>query len=107
MTQVTQPNEAPRFEELSVRGFRRLYDVRLPLRPLSVMIGANGTGKTSVLEVLSLLANSAQGKLSEFISDLSGLSSVLTYDRAKELRLGISMAVPIYEPLKYSLLMNW
>jgi AAA15 family ATPase/GTPase len=33
------------------------------LKPLSVMIGANGTGKTSVLDVLSLLASSAQGKL--------------------------------------------
>jgi len=67
------------------------------------MIGANGTGKTSVLEVLSLLANSAQTKLSDFISDLGGLSSVLTYDRAEELRLGISMTVQGYEPLEYSL----
>ena len=103
MKQVTKPSGQPRFEELAIHGFRRLYEVRFPLRDLSVMIGANGTGKTSVLEVLSLLANSAQGKLSEFISDLSGLGGVLTYDRAQELRLGISMAVPVYEPLKYSL----
>ncbi|HEY2168869.1 MAG TPA: AAA family ATPase, partial [Candidatus Angelobacter sp.] len=57
-------SETPRFKELSIQGFRRLYDVRFPLHPLSVMIGANGTGKTSILDVLSLLANSAQGKLS-------------------------------------------
>jgi predicted ATPase len=67
------------------------------------MIGANGTGKTSILDVLSLLAKSAQGKLSESISDLSGLSSILTYDRAEELHLDISMTVPHYQPLKYSL----
>lgn len=96
-------SEKSRFRELSVHGFRRLYDVRLPLRPLSVMIGANGTGKTSVLDVLFLLANSAQGKLSESIADLSGLASVLTYDQAEELRLGISMTVPNHEPLEYSL----
>jgi len=95
--------ETSRFQELSIHGFRRLCDVQLPLRPLSVMIGANGTGKTSVLDVLSLLAKSAQGKLSESISDLSGLSSILTYDRAEELRLDISMTVPHYEPLRYSL----
>jgi predicted ATPase len=92
-----------RFKELSIQGFRRLYGVRLPLRPLSVMIGANGTGKTSVLNVLSLLANSAQGKLSDAITDLSGLTSILTYDRAEELHLGISMNVPGQEPLDYSL----
>ena len=65
------------------------------------MIGANGTGKTSILDVLSLLAKSAQGKLSESISDLSGLSNVLTYDGPDDLRLGISMTVPGHFPLDY------
>src|SRR5260370_38931408 len=81
-----------RFGQISLQGFRRLHDVRLPLRPLSVMIGANGTGKTSALDVLFLLANSAQGKLSESIAYLGGSASVLTYDRAQELRLGLSIA---------------
>jgi predicted ATPase len=102
MDQEIVAADETRFKELSIYGFRRLYEVTLPLRPLSVMIGANGTGKTSVLEVLSLLANSAQGKLNEFISDLAGLSSVLTHDRAQELRLGISMTVPVFEPLEYT-----
>src|SRR5579864_2266963 len=92
-----------RFGQFSIRGFRRLFDVRLSLRPLSVMIGANGTGKTSVLDVLSLLASSAQRKLSPAISELSGLANILTYDRAHELGLGITMDVPGYEPLEYSL----
>jgi len=92
-----------RFGQLSIQGFRRLQDVRLSLRPLSVMIGANGTGKTSVLDVLSLLASSAQGKLSSSISDLSGLANILTYDRAEELGLGITMQVPGHNPLEYSL----
>jgi predicted ATPase len=90
-----------RFGQLSIQGFRRLQDVRLALRPLSVMIGANGTGKTSVLDVLSLLASSAQGKLSSSISDLSGLANILPYDHAEELALGITMEVPAHEPLEY------
>lgn len=96
-------SDKSRFRELSIHGFRRLNEVRLSLHPLSVMIGANGTGKTSVLDILSLLANSAQGRLSESIADLSGLQSVLTYDRAEELRLGISMTVHNYQPLEYAL----
>ena len=92
-----------RFGQLFIHGFRRLYDVELALRPLSVMIGANGTGKTTVLDVLSLLASSAQGKLSSSISELSGLANVLTYDRAEELGLAITMEVPGDEPLEYSL----
>lgn len=92
-----------RFGNLSIKGFRRLQDVQFPLRPLCVMIGANGTGKTSVLDVMSLLANSARGKLSASITDLSGLGSVLTYDRTDNLGLGISMTVPNHAPLEYSL----
>ena len=74
-----------RFGQLSIQGFRRLSDVRLSLRPLSVMIGANGTGKTSVLDVLSLLASSAQGRLNSSLSELTGLANVLTYDKVEEL----------------------
>ncbi len=99
----SKKQSATRFQNLSIHGFRRLQDVRIELRDLSVMIGANGTGKTSILEILSLLASSAQGKLASSITDLSGLSSVLTYDRAEDLRLGISMAMGAHKPLEYSL----
>ena len=95
MKQGKMSSETSRFKDLSIQGFRRLYDIHLQLHPLSVMIGANGTGKTSVLEVLALLANSAQGNLRESITDLSGLGSVLTYDKAEELRLGISMTAVV------------
>jgi predicted ATPase len=61
------------FNHLAVDGFRRLCNVELDLRPLSVLIGANGSGKTSLLDVFSLLAASAQRKLNEKISELSGL----------------------------------
>ncbi len=41
-------------------GFHRLADTEFDQRPL---IGANGVGKTSILDVLSMLAKSAQGGL--------------------------------------------
>jgi energy-coupling factor transporter ATP-binding protein EcfA2 len=81
-----------RFGELSVQGFRRLQDVHLPMRPLCVMIGANGSGKTSVLDVLSLLANSAQGRLADSLSDLGALPAILTYDRPHN---NLSLAISI------------
>ena len=59
--------------------------------------------RLSVLDVLSLLASSAQGRLSSSISELSGLANVLTYDKAEELGLTITMEVPGHEPLEYVL----
>jgi len=80
-----------RFQEISIKGFRRLADVQLEMRPLCVLIGANGIGKTSLLDVFSLLASSAQGSLNAALSELGGLSALITYDRAEEIALGISM----------------
>ena len=82
-----------RFQEISIKGFRRLADVQLELRPLSVLIGANGIGKTSLLDVFSLLGSSAQGSLNAALSELGGLSALITYDHAEELALGISMEI--------------
>ena len=63
------------FEWIRVQGFRRFQDVELKLKPLNVLIGANGSGKTSLLDVFSLLAASASGDLNKTISDISGVES--------------------------------
>ena len=91
------------FQSIHVEGFRRLYDLPLELRPLSVMIGANGSGKTSLLDVFSLLAASASGRLSDKISEFSGIGALTTLDRSSEVRIELSMAVPQAEPLIYDL----
>lgn len=68
------------FSRLSVRGFRRLKSVDIPLRPLNVLIGANGVGKSSFLDVFDLLAASAEGTLQSSVADLGGIASLLTAD---------------------------
>lgn len=67
-----------RFERIKVEGFRRLASVELELRPLSVLIGANGSGKTSLLDVFSLLAGSASGSLKSKLSEMHGIGANLT-----------------------------
>jgi predicted ATPase len=95
-----------RFERITVKGFRRLRDVSIDPRRLCVMIGANGVGKTSFLDVLSLLAASADGRLNERLSDLGGLTSVLTVGRSEDLFLELAMTVPNNAPLLYSVSMK-
>ncbi len=101
------PNEqtefVSRFQRLHVTGFRRLADVEFDLRPLTVLIGANGVGKTSLLDVLTMLARLAQGGLNATMTEYSGLGAILTYGRTEELTVAISMTVRVHNPLEYSL----
>lgn len=92
-----------RFERIKVEGFRRLSSLALELRPLSVLIGANGSGKTSALELFSLLAASASGSLKSALSEMHGIGANLTAGKARGLYFELSMHIPSYAPLIYSL----
>jgi predicted ATPase len=96
-------NPINRLESISVKGFRRLRQIDLEMRNLIVAIGANGSGKTSFLDVLSLLAASANGKLQDTLQLKGGLNEILTRGKAQELEIAVSMKVPERQPLKYSL----
>ncbi|MBW4552259.1 MAG: AAA family ATPase [Aphanocapsa sp. GSE-SYN-MK-11-07L] len=95
-----------RFENISVKGFRRLQHLELEMRNLNVMIGANGAGKTSFLDVLSTLAASANGKLNDTLRLKGGLNEILTRGKTRELEISVSMQVPEKPPLKYSLTLS-
>lgn len=77
---MSEGSKRPGFTRLAVKGYRRLRAVDIPLRPINVLIGANGVGKTSILEVLHLLSRAADGKLQATISELGGMASILTAD---------------------------
>jgi predicted ATPase len=91
------------FEHITIEGFRRLFSVSVDMRPLTVMIGANGVGKTSLLETFSLLAESAKGQLQSKLSELSGLNQMVTRDKADSVAISLSMPVQNQEPLRYFL----
>ena len=91
------------FERVTIKGFRRLFDVSLEMRPLMVLIGANGVGKTSILDAFSLLAASASGNLNKKLGELGGLSEILTGDKANGLSLAAEMNTPGFNPLTYDL----
>lgn len=95
-----------KLESISIKGFRRLQDIDLEMRDLVVAIGANGSGKTSFLDVFSLLSASANGQLLDTLQIQGGLNEILTRGRSRALEIGVSMTVPDYEPLQYNLALS-
>jgi predicted ATPase len=62
---------------LAIAGYRSLRDVTLDLTRLTVITGANGSGKSSLYRALRLLAETAQGRLVATLAGEGGLSSTL------------------------------
>ncbi|MFZ4658576.1 MAG: AAA family ATPase [Caldilineaceae bacterium] len=90
-----------KFEKIRIRGYRRLLDVEIEMRPLTVMLGANGSGKTSFLEVWSLLAASCRNQLADKLSESGGLNDLLTRSRAQSLAFDATMSMENHAPLDY------
>ncbi|MFH0825557.1 MAG: AAA family ATPase, partial [Pseudomonadota bacterium] len=62
---------------LDIEGYRSLRKVSWVPGDLNVLIGPNGSGKTNVINVLSLIAVSAQGKLKEYVLGQGGIAPLL------------------------------
>src|SRR5689334_7502039 len=62
---------------IAIRGYRSLRDVVLPVRRLTVVTGANGTGKSSLYRALRLLADCGRGEVIGSLAREGGLESVL------------------------------
>jgi predicted ATPase len=60
---------------VAVQGYRSLRDLTVPLGQLSVITGANGSGKSSFYRALRLLANAAQNSVVASLASEGGLPS--------------------------------
>lgn len=76
-----------KINRIKISGFRRLLTVDLPVRPFMVLIGANGVGKTSFLDALSIQSASASGNLNGMLSQFGGITSLLTRGKSEDLSL--------------------
>lgn len=62
---------------IAVRGYRSLRDVVLPLAALTVITGANGSGKSSLYRALMLLSDCGRGEVIGSLAREGGLQSAL------------------------------
>ncbi len=77
---------------LSVRGYRSVQKIYLPLAQVNVIAGPNGCGKTNLYHALYLLRMAAVGRLSRTLADEGGMPSCLW---AGELRKGVPKRITI------------
>ena len=67
---------------ITIQGFRSIAELKeLELRPLNILIGANGSGKSNFLGALDLLQTAIRNvtQLSEYVSRAGGADSLLHF----------------------------
>ena len=76
-------------DTLAIANYRSLYDLVLPMSPLTLITGANGSGKSNLYNALQLLAEAVTGNVVGELARQGGLPSTLwagpaTVSRAME-----------------------
>ncbi len=69
----------PTLESISIKGFKSIRDVNVELRDINVLIGANGSGKSNFLEVLSFLQAIRAGNLQDYVARAGGSERLLHF----------------------------
>ena len=92
-----------KINKMRLAGFRRLREIEIEMRPLMVLIGANGVGKSSILDAVSLISASAAGTMNKALNAMGGIAEVCTRGKSKKITFGAEMDCPGYQPLHYEL----
>lgn len=86
---MTQTNRIHRIE---LSGFKSIQHTNLQLGPLSVLIGANGAGKSNFLSAFKLLNALTEQNLQTFVGRQGGASALLHYGPKRTPGLSLHLA---------------
>ena len=68
-----------RIEQIEIRNYRVFRDVRLTrLPPVTVVIGANGTGKSTLFDVFSFLKDALAGNVASAVARRGGFRELVS-----------------------------
>ncbi len=62
-----------------LKGFKSIKAMDLELRPLNVLIGANGAGKSNLVSLFKMLNEMIAGRLQEYIGKTGQAHSILHF----------------------------
>ncbi len=84
-----------RLESIAIKGFRSFgKEVEVPLRPLNILIGANGAGKSNFLDAFRFLRAFSEGRYDRFAKKAGGAGRLLHFGArtTKQAEMRVSFA---------------
>jgi predicted ATPase len=87
---------------IRIKNFRSIIETSADLQPITVLVGANGTGKSNIVKCLQFLSSIPQRGLETSIISLGGLHSMypklLSNKEIKKAKIDLAYTVRIDEP---------
>ena len=69
----------PAVEKITIAGFKSIASVEVELRPVNVLIGANGSGKSNFIGVFDFLRAIRGGRLQDYVARAGGAERILHF----------------------------
>ena len=91
-----------RISEIRIAGLRTIDSLRLPLPRMTVLIGENGSGKSSIIEACRILSRVPSERFLSEVHSLHGGPELLR-SGSSELRIGVQVSREWEAPLDYEI----
>nr|WP_322815833.1 AAA family ATPase [Chloroflexus sp.] len=66
-------------ETIKVQAFKSIRELELSLRPLNILIGADGSGKSNILGVFAFLSAMVERHLQMYVARAGGVDRILHF----------------------------
>ena len=66
-------------DKISIKGFKSIRSAELEIRPINVLIGANGSGKSNLLEAMAFLQAILRGDMQSYVARAGGADRLLHF----------------------------
>ena len=77
-------------DHIKINGFKSIKNMEpLALRPINILIGANGSGKSNLIEAFTLLTEIRTGRLQEYVARKGGAETLLHFGSRRTNRIEI------------------
>ena len=83
----------PHIDHLSISGFQSIRKLeKFELRPLNILIGANGAGKSNLLSLFKMISAISQRRLQLFVKNIGGPDTLLFGGRKLTSKLEVALS---------------
>ena len=93
-------------KEIHVEGFKSIKKMDLELKPLNIIIGANGAGKSNFIDVFKMLRKHKEGNFDSYVNAVGGANGLLHLG-TKETKTIVTKVCFSKKDIEYHINLEW